>query len=147
MISLSQLLTVTGLGDSKSNYRAAVHGLVLPRLAEHPTLASRSLGWHFCRIERALELEQIRLHFDHFGRCCGYAWWTRAATELEAQLLKSGPEGLDVSDFSAEGGAWMVDFRAAFVKGCPTPAHALMFHVCRSCIGQALDKPQGRKPR
>jgi len=27
------------------------------------------------------------------------------------------------------------------------PAHALTFHVCRSCIGQALDKPQGRKPR
>ena len=27
------------------------------------------------------------------------------------------------------------------------PAHALTFHVGRSCTGQALDKPQGRKPR
>jgi hypothetical protein len=33
------------------------------------------------------------------------------------------------------------------VKGCPMPAHALTFHVGQSCIGQALDKPQGRKPR
>ena len=33
------------------------------------------------------------------------------------------------------------------VKGCPTPAHALKLQVCRSAVGQALDKPQGTKPR
>jgi hypothetical protein len=33
------------------------------------------------------------------------------------------------------------------VKGCPMPAHALKLQVCRSFAGQALDKPQGRKPR
>ena len=34
-----------------------------------------------------------------------------------------------------------------FVKGCPTPAHAVKLQVCRSAVGQALDNPRWRKPR
>ena len=33
------------------------------------------------------------------------------------------------------------------VRGCPTHPHVLKLHACRSIAGQALDKPQGRKPR
>ena len=112
MVSLSQLLTLTGRSNSESDYHAAMVGLVLSMLAMHPTVASRSVGWHYHRLVRALELEQVKLYFDRFGRCSGYIWWTHASAELEAALLKSGPEGLDAADFSTSGEAWIVDLRA-----------------------------------
>lgn len=66
---------------------------------------------------------------------------------IQLQLIVSGCDAIT----DAVNGSFRADQLAlrlsGVVKGCPTPAHAQTFPVCRRYIGQALDKPQGRKPR
>lgn len=114
MITLSQLLAMTCVGNCRSNYRAAMHGLMLPMLAEHPIVAMQSVDWHYRRLERAIDLEQVKLYFDRFGRCCGYAWWTQVSSQNEDRILQFGPEALAAEHFCTEGKPWIVDLWATF---------------------------------
>lgn len=113
MLTLKQMLTLAGLTAPPLSERAAFLGLVLPMLVEPPGVASRSLRWHYARLNRAIELDQVKLYFDRFGRCCGYVWWTKAPAELESGLLRHGSNALEASELSTEGDAWILDFRAS----------------------------------
>jgi len=113
MLTLAQMLRLAGLTTPPLNERAALLGLVLPMLAAHPGIASRSLEWHYARLSRAIELDQIKLYFDRLGRYCGYVWWTKAPEELESRLLRYGSDALEANELSMEGEAWILDFRAS----------------------------------
>lgn len=113
MFTLSQLMHFAGMAPSKRNERAALLGLGLALMAEHPEVATRSLGWHYALLRRAIELNQIKVYFDRFGRFCGYAWWVQVSLALESRLLRQGMGGLKVDVLSMEGTPWMLDFRAS----------------------------------
>ncbi len=113
MLTLSQLMQWTGIAPSERNERAVLLGLGLSLLTEHPEVAPRGLGWHYALLSRAIELNQIKVYFDRFGRFCGYAWWVDVPPALEPRLLKQGLGVLGANELSMDGTCWMVDFRAS----------------------------------
>lgn len=113
MLTLSQLMHVTGMKPSMQTEHAVLLGLGLSLMAEHPELATRSFGSHYVLLKRAIELNQIRVYFDRFARFCGYAWWVHVPPAQESRLLKQGMGALEVDALSMEGAPWMLDLRAS----------------------------------
>lgn len=114
MYSLSEMITLTERSNQQSVLRAAAIGLVLPVIAKHLSPSTQNMGWHLDRICRALELDQLHIYFDRFGRMAGHVIWTLANAEKGRSLLKLGPEILRASDLAAEGDAWILDFHAQY---------------------------------
>lgn len=114
MYSLFDMLTLTGRDTLPQTISAAVVGLILPLVAERASPSSRNLGWHLDRIRRSVELDQLPIYFDRFGRLAGHALWTLVDVEKERALLKKGPEILGADDLASQGGAWVLDFHAQY---------------------------------
>jgi hemolysin-activating ACP:hemolysin acyltransferase len=112
MFNLKQMLAATSQGSHKRIVEAASTGLFVAAAAECGRTLPGTLGGYLTRIRRAIELDQITFYFDLFGRYVGHVWWTQVSIDREASLLGQGPDGLDASDFSLQGDAWIIDFHA-----------------------------------
>lgn len=92
MYLLPELLRHVGQDPNPAAMRFMALGFVLSDWAARRGLSSRSLAWGVDRVLRALELGQLEVVFDAYGRQSGHVLWTGCDDDLHQRLLAGGPD-------------------------------------------------------
>lgn len=104
------LVSLEGTPSDSHVERAITVGFICDIVRSNHFHAQLSLGTLMRKVDSAIQTNQLKLYFSHYGDCVGYIAWAFLTPDVERRMLNSKDMSLPTEEWTQGTSLWIIDF-------------------------------------